>query len=124
MWTIERSDDYERRHRWYEKKRPRELLAVLSNLDTYFETLAAGVKPLQIKAGFIHPEPLGVVAIDQKGGGRNLAETRLYVYADIDRQVLHVITLGDKNSQRDDLAACRRFVTNLRKGAPPEHGQG
>jgi len=124
MWALQKTDDYERRHRWYEKKRRSELTAVLDNPDTYFKTRVAGVKPLQIKAGFIHSEPLGVMAIDQRGGGRNLAETRLYVYPDVESEILYVITLGDKNSQRQDLALCREFVTDLRKGADSPDGQG
>ena len=30
-------------------------------------------------------------------------------------EVLHVITLGDKRTQKDDIATCRTFVTELRK---------
>ena len=112
MWSVEPSDDYLRRHKRHEKKHPRELAAVLDNLDTFFDRIARGV---QGPAGFLHPEPLGVLAIDQKGGGKALAETRLYVYPDEDEEVLHIITLGDKRSQADDIGLCREFVAELRK---------
>lgn len=115
MWKLEQTDEYVRRHKRYVKNHPRELQAVLDNLDTYFKSLKAGVKPLQIKHGFLHPEPLGVVAIDQKGGGKKLAQTRLYVYPDTDTETLYVITLGDKRSQQDDIRTCRAFVNELRK---------
>ena len=115
MWKLESTAEYARRHKRYEKDNPRELEAVLDNLDTYFKSLEAGVKPLQIKHGFMHAEPLGVVAIDQKGGKGKLAQTRLYVYPDADTETLYVIALGDKRSQKDDLATCRTFVTQLRK---------
>jgi hypothetical protein len=115
MWKLVPTDEYERRHKRYEKNHPRELLAVLDNLDTYFKSLEAGVKPPQIKHGFMHSEPLGVVAIDQKGGGKNLAQTRLYVYPDTEAETLYVMTLGDKRSQKADIATCRTFVTELRK---------
>jgi predicted enzyme involved in methoxymalonyl-ACP biosynthesis len=39
MWTLETTDEYRTRHRTYQKKRPRELQAVLDNLDTYFKSL-------------------------------------------------------------------------------------
>ena len=74
-----------------------------------------GAKVQQVKAGFLHPEPLGVIAIDQKGGGKALGETRLYVFPDEDEEVLHIITLGDKRSQADDIALCRQFVTEVRE---------
>src|SRR4051812_24411137 len=114
-WELVSTDEYERRHKRYVKDHPRELKAVLGNLDTYFESLKAGVKPLQIKHGFMHNEPLGVVAIDQKGGGKSLAQTRLYVYPDAESQKLFVLTLGDKRSQKADIELCRTFVETLRQ---------
>lgn len=89
--------------------------SVLVNLGTYFAALQHGVKPLQIRYGFMHTEPLGVIAIDQRGGGANLAQTRLYVYADADERVLHLITLGDKRSQKEDIKTCRSYVLELRE---------
>ena len=115
MWKLVLTDEYERRHKRYEKDHPRELQAVLDNLDTYFKSLEAGIKPLQIRHGFMHNEPLGVVAIDQKGGGKSLAQTRLYVYPDTEAEILFIITLGDKRSQKNDLETCRSFISNLRK---------
>lgn len=57
-WSLKSTSLYERAFKRYQKKHPDETLAVLSNLDTYFETLSTGVKPLLIRAGFIHHEPL------------------------------------------------------------------
>jgi hypothetical protein len=77
MWSVAPSDDYVRRHKRYEKKRVRELRAGLDNLDTFLSSLRKGLKVQQVKAGFLHLDPLGVLAIDQKGGGKSLVETRL-----------------------------------------------
>lgn len=115
MWTLKDTEEYGRRHKDYQKNHPRELQAVLDNLNVYFQALLGGVKPLQIRHGFMHTEPQGVVSIDQKGGGKSLAQTRLYVYPDTDTETLYVITLGDKRSQKANLAYCRDFVTALRK---------
>ena len=79
------------------------------------QALKAGVKPEHIQAGFIHREPHGVVAIDQKGAKGRPRQTRLYIYADEPRQTIHLITIGDKNSQKRDIADCRKFISNLRK---------
>jgi len=89
MWTLAKTDEYERRHKRFEKKRPRELAAVLDN-DTFFTALQGGAKPQQIRMGCIHAEPHGVLAIDQKGGGKNLAQTRL----------LHLPRSGRRDSPR------------------------
>lgn len=120
MWKSKISADYERRHKKYLKRHRRELLAVLNNLDTYAKALGRGVKPLQITGGFIHPEPHGVVAIDQQGGGASLKETRLYVFPEVETEVLHVITLGDKGSQGRDIETSSAYVMQLRKEAKHE----
>jgi hypothetical protein len=115
MWLLEPTDVCRRRFRDYEKSRKRELKAVLVNLNTYFVALQGGTNPLQIKFGFIHPEGRGVVAIDQKGGGKSLAQTRLYVYADVDNQILYQLTLGDKKTRGEDIKFAHEFVGNLWK---------
>jgi hypothetical protein len=122
MWTLEPNSEWDRRRKQYEKKNSRELSAVLDNLDTFFKTLNCAVKPRDAKFGFIHPEPLGVLAIDQKGGGPNLAQTRLYVYPDETNKVLHLITLGDKRTQPADIATCKVFVSHLRRIEGQDHG--
>ena len=112
---LDPSDEFARRQRHYEKKHPRELQAVRVNLVFCIESLNNGVPPHQINSGFIHTEGQGVVAIDQKGQGKNLAQTRLYLYAEVETQTLHIITLGDKKSQREDIRTCRNYVESLRK---------
>lgn len=119
MWTLAKTDEYERRHKRFEKKRPRELAAVLDNLDTFFTALQGGAKPQQIRMGCIHAEPHGVLALDQKGGGKNLAQTRLYIYPDPDAEIVHVITLGGKDTQAEDIKLCSEFVEQLRKNKAP-----
>lgn len=115
MWKLESTDDYERSLKWYAKKRRREMLAVLENLDGFFEALLAGAKPQQIKAGYIHPEPRGVLAIDQKGGGVGLQETRLYTFPDELTEVLYLIDIGNKNTQSRDVKRAAAFVESLTK---------
>ena len=67
-WKIEKSGFFESRFKRFQKKHRDEALTVLNNLDSYFKALNEGANPLQIKAGFIHNEPEGIKAIDQKGG--------------------------------------------------------
>ena len=87
----------------------------MNNLDTYMRTLNMGVKPGFIQAGFIHREPHGVIAIDQKGAKGSPKQTRLYIYAFEVGNILYLITIGDKNAQKRDIQDCRQFVTSMRK---------
>lgn len=115
-WNIEETENFIRDYKLYEKKHPCELAAVLGNLDTYFETLKRLGHPFQIQAGFIHHEPDGIKALDQKGGGKKvkLAQTRLYVYPDVKSKQLYLLAIGDKTSQKRDIQACRGIVKNLK----------
>ena len=115
MWELEGTSLFDRRLKRYQKKHPVEATAVLNNLDTYLKTLASGIKPGVINVGWIHREPEGVVAIDQKGGGPYLRQTRLYLYANEKNETVYLISIGDKNSQKNDLKDCRNFIKKHRR---------
>ena len=119
MWHIETTNQWERDSKYYQKKHPAELAAVLRNLDRYLSLLNSAKNPKAVHAGFLHHEQAGVVAVDQKGGGGNLQETRLYTYADAASQLLYIITAGNKNEQPDDIAFAKEFVqSNFPEPAP------
>ncbi len=117
-WQIEYTDKYEKKLKWYEKKHPNELLAVLDNLDTYFKALQLTGNPLQVKTGFIHNEPKGIKALDQKGGKQKtkLKQTRLYIFSYTEENVLYVLTIGDKQSQKEDIKWCQGYVKKIKRG--------
>jgi hypothetical protein len=114
MWQIEPTTQWEKDHRFYEKKHPNELAAVLRNLERYLSQLNLAVNSQAVLAGYLHPEPSGIRAIDQKGGGGNLQETRLYTYADDAQKVVFLITIGNKDSQTSDIELSKDFVETLR----------
>ena len=116
MWVIEPTSLFERRAKKWEKKRPRELAAALDNLNDYLKFLNQNLPVRQIRAGFIHVEPKGIVAIDQSGANEsNLTVTRLYCFPDEKNKILYLITLGDKKSQSDDIQGAKKFVDQWRQ---------
>jgi len=114
MWSIARSENVHRRLKRFQKKHRRELANAFDNLDTFFKCLQAGAEPAQIQRGFVHPEPSGILAIDQKGSGAHLKQVRLYIYPDEQTETLYVVTLGDKASQEGDIRFCKAFVEGIR----------
>jgi hypothetical protein len=114
VWTISTTHQYDADYAWYDKKRPRELAAVLRNVERYLAQLNASAAETLVTAGYMHSETHGVWAIDQKGGNGSLQETRLYVYPDVERKVLWLITIGNKDEQPDDVQKCRGFAESLR----------
>jgi hypothetical protein len=118
VWEVVEEERFSTRLERFMKKRPTETDGCLVGLNKYHQTLCDGVKPFQIKAGYIHPEPKGIVAIDQ-GSGVGLTELRLYAFAFEPTRALHLITMGDKKSQSKDILEAERFVDKLRS----EHEQ-
>jgi hypothetical protein len=114
MWKIKPSDEFEKRAKKWPKKFHREMAAMLANVKTMFDALCLGAKVEHLRYGFLHHEPAGVLAVDQKGGGSGLKESRLYTFPDKEREDLHLITVGDKNTQAEDVAYCKDFATGIK----------
>jgi hypothetical protein len=112
-WVLLPYSAYLRDLRWYAKKRPAELAAVLRNLERYMTLLARSPSARSIQAGFLHPEPHGMVALDHRGGAGRLQETRLYCYAHTGSRTVHLLGIGDKSSQPADLARLSPLARNL-----------
>ena len=114
MWSLQTTERWEKDKESYVKKRPSELAAVLRNLDRYMQMLEAAPNALAVSGGFLHPESTGILAVDQKGGAKNLQQTRIYVFAETQTQPLPLLAIGDKASQSKDIQFCQRTVKNLR----------
>jgi hypothetical protein len=112
-WVLLPHSSYLRDLRWYRKKRPAELTAILRNLERYMTLLARSPSTRSIQAGFLHPEPHGMIALDQRGGGGRLQETRLYCYAYTGSRTVHLLGIGDKSSQSADLARLSPIARTL-----------
>lgn len=118
MWAIQRTDKLARRVKQIEKRHRSEVKAVFKNLDTYIDSLNQGVKPMQMfKHSFVHKEQMGVHAIDQSPLKKGAKALRLYVFPDPSTSTLHVLTLGGKDEQRDDVNECCGYVKSLQKQA-------
>lgn len=115
-WRIENTDQYERDYKNYEKKHKEELKAILNNLDSYYRALKECGSPILVKAGFVHNEPMGIKALDQKCGGikGKLKATRLYIYPNIEENILMLLAIGDKQAQGRDVEQCKKRVKALR----------
>lgn len=118
-WKLEKSDIFDKRLARFKHKDAAD--QALLNATTYLEALKSGLNPMQIKYGFVHPEPKGSVAVDARGSRKEVHETRLYLYADVNSKTLHFITIGDKTTQsRGDITYVTKFVTNLKKPSTPK----
>lgn len=116
MWSLNPLPEFSKRADRFKKKWGHEIANVIANLETLVNALKLGARPEQLKQlGFVHSEPMGILAIDQKGKGKGakLKPFRLYVFPDERSKILHLMTLGDKDTQEDDIRNCKSFVEGL-----------
>lgn len=127
MWEIEATDRFARRRKKYERGNSAEIAAMLDNLDTYLSSLNQGGRPMQMfRHRFVHNERRGVHAIDPSPLKRGYLALRLYVFPDERDSTLHLITLGDKQSQARDVQECVEYVEELlasRGAVPPDEDE-
>ena len=110
MWKLEPSSQWGKDAKFYEKKRPNEMAAVLRNVERFVKLLNVSRNSKSAQAGYLHKEPHGVVAVDQKGGGPNLQEFRLYTLPVDQTKTLHLITIGTKDTQHSDIEYSKTFA--------------
>jgi len=116
MWKSQPTDVFKRKAKRAAKDCPKEIEYALRNLNTYLAALDEGVNPIQIQERFrfVHNERNGIYAVDQKGGPKNLAEIRLYLFPHAPSETLYLLTIGDKNSQPRDINDCRAMVKEIK----------
>ena len=118
MWVIQKSPFFEARFKRFQKKHPEEAKAVLNNLDSYFKALCVGANPVNIQVGFIHHEPEGIKALDQKGWKGNLMQSRIYIFPETEAKIVHVISIGTKPDQGSDISECKDYIRPLKERKP------
>ena len=114
MWSLEPSTQFQKDQKWYEKKHASELAAVFRNLQRYLALLNVSKNCKCVEAGYLHKEPGGVIAVDQKGFAGNLQETRLYTFSIDATKTVHLITIGNKDSQHSDIEYSKQFIEQFR----------
>lgn len=115
-WIIEYTDGFESRFKKHSRKYPGETARAFEHLLAYLDDLNKGINPLQMHGRGVRREPNGSISFDESGGGSDPHPTRLYAFPDQENEILWVITIGDKNTQkRRDIPDCRSFIKTLRK---------
>lgn len=116
MYDFRRSNRYDTRYKYFAKRHPDELQAVINNLDKLKAILNSGERLNPPPYGFLKSEGGGVYRISESGGGGSLMATRLYIYVDQGSEMIYLLTLGDKNTQQDDIQDSKTIVRGLRSG--------
>ncbi|NCD23332.1 MAG: hypothetical protein EOL90_10395 [Spartobacteria bacterium] len=122
MWKTEPYIGFENQYKKFIESHECEAKAAMNNVETYLSVLqATGNIARANMQPFVHPEPEGMIAIDQRGvkidkKHGKLKATRLYVYAAIVSETVYLLGIGDKDSQRLDIQNCRKKAQEIKKG--------
>lgn len=112
-WGIFKSEQFLRDLKKMNKRYPRETDQMLANLLIYQRTISIHDNPLLlVEYPFVHREAVGCHAITQQPLVSS-TQTRLYLYCHIQGNVIHLICMGDKQSQSRDNKFCAQYVNNL-----------
>lgn len=121
MWSVSEDSEFIKKRDKWPKKYRRELKTMIAHANSVLVALNAGTKPEQCKTlRGVRSEPNGLLATDQTGLGKNALVSRLYLYPDAEECCLYFLTLGDKDSQSEDIKWCKEWVASHEAGKPPD----
>ncbi len=114
QWNTIIHSIYDRSSKKMFKKHNAEMRNIAENFIDYSGFIQSTDNPvLALKKVYVHKEQKGMMAIDQKGTGKNLAQLRLYVYPDTDKKEIHVLkvnTKPTKSQQGQDITECLKLL--------------
>jgi hypothetical protein len=113
-WQIDNARANRKRFEKYSKNHPREYDSLFANLEKVMRLLRTGHKIGSFQIGFFRSESDGLFRIGQTGvpGAK---ESRLYVYPEQEKHLMHVLNIGDKDSQSADINAAKDLIRQIRK---------
>ncbi len=112
-WTVFWEWAERSRFKEYNRKHPREYAACFVNLEKLIGLLRRFECVNAFQIGFLRSERQGVYRIGQTGV-KHARETRLYVHIDEGSRSVHVLTIGGKDSQSDDIRRCHETARKLK----------
>ena len=122
MWGLAKAEGFENSYKKFSRKHGAEASAVMANLETALTVLNETNNMQSVRElNFARREPDGILAVDSKGAkrkrtGTKLKAAQLYVYAVEIDSTLHLLRIGDKDSQAQDLKTCRKMVRKIKQG--------
>jgi len=112
-WVVKHDYADKNRFKKYSKKHRNEVVSCTRNLAHLEKFLNDGGTLQQAMTfGYFGSEGNDVYRIGQTGL-RSAKETRLYIYAKITGPEIQVLTIGDKDTQQDDIKNCKAKATIL-----------
>jgi hypothetical protein len=96
----------------------REYESCFSNLNKLLELLNAGhpVARLVNNPSFFRSEREGLYRIGQSGV-KDAKESRLYIYPDEKSEMIYILDIGTKETQRTDIPAAKKVIKHIKRNS-------
>ena len=113
MWYIEHGEAIRSGFRKVGKNHPEEYDSCFANLTKILAILRNGKKVGEFKVGFFRTEGNGLYRIGQSGV-KDSKEVRLYVYPDEESEIIYVLAMGTKETQKNDIKEVKKKIKKLK----------
>jgi hypothetical protein len=113
-WHIDTAHASQGKFKKFASRYRREYASLFANLEKILALLRAGHKLGSFQVGFFRSEGQGVYRIGQTGVP-SAKESRLYVFPAEEQRIMHVLTIGAKEGQTDDINEAHRIARSLKK---------
>ena len=113
VWHLETANASPGRFKKFSKKHRQEYDSLFANLEKIMNLLRSGHKIGGFSVGFFRSEGEGVYRIGQTGVP-SAKESRLYVFPDERNCAMHVLNIGDKDGQQDDVNEAKRIARQIK----------
>ena len=113
MWYTEDVEAIRSGFKKVSKNHPEEYAACFANLNKILALLESGQKIGEFKVGFFRSEGAGLYRIGQSGV-KGSKEVRLYVYPDTESEIMYVLAMGTKESQKNDIKEAKKKIKKLK----------
>jgi len=114
-WSVDDSHADKNRFKKYGKNHAREVASCFANLATVVGLLKAGAALGSFRLNFFRRESGDIWRVGQTKVP-SARETRLYILVLVLSKAIHVLTIGDKDTQQADLAKCKQIESAINSG--------
>jgi hypothetical protein len=109
-WTIQPSSTFVQRFQDYGNRFPQTRTALMCSVSRYLELLNRDVDPYSNLIPFRETIRKGIVTISEE---ETMGPDRIYAYPDRPMKVVHLLSIGHRDHETEDLLSCEIQIEKL-----------
>lgn len=122
-WELSATHAVASKFKKYAKKHPDEYASCFENLDRVIQYLRRGYKWKSFQFGYLRPEGECLYRIGETGVS-HAKGTRLYIYVPDTGSMIYLISIGDKDTQENDIKEAKSIIRAIKREQQNEQENG